>query len=1052
MSARIVSSLADENSHVQKQIGCINGFFQLFDTHHFRRLYAQNHKRLLFSGAMNDMAAKYATEIEIEAITARELPSNDTLKASSCSFLSPSTSSTLQDNKRVQQAPLCRSLSNLSESPSQILPAKQSSLSHSGRHSPDLRDVVKDSMYRDTRSLSVKTVAKVEGRVRVMKHIDSPRPLQHSNYGKASSGTARGPAKLCEAHWNAEEDKVGFLQCAPKDRPCFSCDGRESTETMQSMMKLKDLPRLSLDSRQQSLRRSASESRSNFLLGDQELQCRNRSSSIVAKLMGLEPFPNPVPSTDTEIVTPNTSSAKDSIFISTRSARKSKTNQVTMSPQILKWDFASPQMKSTNSIMRSASSSGLPQESASWRQQEASRASKKTSVRYKDMEASPQSPHLSYSVYCEIEKRTIELEFRRAGSDLSALKQTLQAMQKTRERLEGQRAPQASDAELQSVQQRKQRSPPSLTKKVTYPPKRSESSNLTPKPAEQNDKIRLASSAAPTANVSKFQEIYTQELVYNKDDTVDKQTSKGMTPRTYNATCSGRYLPSPDKKTKGRTLKAVQTTSCQQREGTSSPVLGKNYGTLSPRLQQKQQCMDKQACQTIQSSGTSKVKRQSIKQIKELGSSKRNQKAKPSNMQQTDDLTEISSYKRNLSEHAGAVSVLTEINNSLESHAETEASTNCSFQIDAKRQEDNKERGDTLRLSEDTPTNELAIATVEQLSHVSVLNAIFYVGDSPSPVKKNVVTAFRGPDVWCRDDLDHSPYRTRLDLDIESNHKILESKDELVHELKKPNSTIHEANMDQLAPLCQNHDPDHRYITMILLSSGLLKDVASTSLCQNHDPDHRYITKILLSSGLLKDVASTSLCQNHDPDHRYITKILLSSGLLKDVASMSTTIQLHSPSHLINPKLFDIVEQTEESSLLATEEHSEEIAQIKFDHKTSRKIIFDTVNEILVRKLGSDNNLMQRKCWNAMQLLKELKSEIDHFNSKRDVSMDSEDDELISILNKDMMHQSEDWTNHHNEIPLLVLDVERLIFKDLIREIISDMTTEQHKTPRQRCR
>ncbi|OIT30481.1 PREDICTED: protein LONGIFOLIA 1-like [Nicotiana attenuata] len=985
MSGRIVSS---ENFQVQKQIGCINGFFQLFDRHHF-----QSHKRLLFSGAMNDMAAKYATEIEIEAITARELPSNETSKASSCSFLSPSTSSTLQDNKRVQRAPLCHSLSNLSESPSQILPAKRSSLSHSGRHSPDLRDVVKDSMYRDARSLSVKTVAKVEGRVHVMKHRDSPRPLQHSNYGKASSGTARGPAKLCEAHWNAGEDKVGFLQRAPKDCPRFSCDGRESTETMQSMMKLKGLPRLSLDSRQQSLRRSAYESRSNFLLGDQELQCRNRSSSVVAKLMGLEAFPNYVPSNDIEIVT---SHAND---LSKRSAGKSKINQVTMSPQNLEEDFSTPRMKSTNPITRTAAST----KSAPRRQPEANRTSQKSSVRCKGMEASPQSvegsplsPHLSFSAYGKIEKRITKLEFRRSGMDLRALKQTLEAMQKIREKLEGQRALRASDAE--SVQQGQQRSPLSLTTKVTHLPKRLETSNLTPKPAKPSDKIKFASSAAPTANISKLQEVYTQDLVYNRDDIVDKKTSKGMTPRANNVAGSGWHLTSPDKKI-GRTSKAVQTTSRQRREGTFNPALGKSYGTLSPRLQKKQEGMDKQACQTIQSSETSKVRRQSIKQIRESGSSKRNQKVKPSNMKQADDLNEISNYKRNFSEHSGAVSVLSEIDNSLASHAKTESSTNCSFQIDAKRQEDNKERGDTLRLSEDAPTNELAIVTVEQLSPVSVLDTIVYVEDSPSPVKKKIVTAFRDdgfavPDVWYRDDLDHSPYRTRLDLGVESNHKILESKDELVHELRKPNSTIHKANMDQLA----------------------------------------------------------SLCQNHNPDHRYISKILLASGLLKDVDSMSTTIQLHSPSHLINPKLFDVVEQTEESSLLATEEHSEEIAQIKFDHKTRRKIIFDTINEILVRKLGSDNNLMQNKCWNATQILKELKSEIDHFNSKRDASMDSKDDELISILDKDMMHQSEDWTNHHNEIPVLVLDVERLIFKDLIKEIIGDETTEQHKTPRQHCR
>ncbi|OIS96318.1 hypothetical protein A4A49_51697 [Nicotiana attenuata] len=65
------------------------------------------------------------------------------------------------------------------------------------------------------------------------------------------------------------------------------------------------------------------------------------------------------------------------------------------------------------------------------------------------------------------------------------------------------------------------------------------------------------------------------------------------------------------------------------------------------------------------------------------------------------------------------------------------------------------------------------------------------------------------------------------------------------------------------------------------------------------------------------------------------------------------------------------------------------------------------------------------------QLLKELKSDIDHLNAKK-ISMDSEDDELISILNADMRHQSEDWTNCQSEIPALILDVELLIYKDLI--------------------
>jgi len=48
-----------------------------------------------------------------------------------------------------------------------------------------------------------------------------------------------------------------------------------------------------------------------------------------------------------------------------------------------------------------------------------------------------------------------------------------------------------------------------------------------------------------------------------------------------------------------------------------------------------------------------------------------------------------------------------------------------------------------VRLSEDSPKAELQIATIEQPSPVSVLDAKFYIEDSPSPVKK-ISTAFRG--------------------------------------------------------------------------------------------------------------------------------------------------------------------------------------------------------------------------------------------------------------------------------------------------------------------
>lgn len=50
-----------------------------------------------------------------------------------------------------------------------------------------------------------------------------------------------------------------------------------------------------------------------------------------------------------------------------------------------------------------------------------------------------------------------------------------------------------------------------------------------------------------------------------------------------------------------------------------------------------------------------------------------------------------------------------------------------------------------MRLNEYRPMAEHAIATIEQPSPVSVLDAAFYEEDSPSPVKKKA-TAFTGMD------------------------------------------------------------------------------------------------------------------------------------------------------------------------------------------------------------------------------------------------------------------------------------------------------------------
>ena len=63
------------------------------------------------------------------------------------------------------------------------------------------------------------------------------------------------------------------------------------------------------------------------------------------------------------------------------------------------------------------------------------------------------------------------------------------------------------------------------------------------------------------------------------------------------------------------------------------------------------------------------------------------------------------------------------------------------------------------------------------------------------------------------------------------------------------------------------------------------------------------------------------LCENTNPDHRYISEILLASGLLlRDLGSDLTTFQLHPSGYPINPELFFVLEQTKASSLPSQED------------------------------------------------------------------------------------------------------------------------------------
>lgn len=190
-----------------------------------------------------------------------------------------------------------------------------------------------------------------------------------------------------------------------------------------------------------------------------------------------------------------------------------------------------------------------------------------------------------------------------------------------------------------------------------------------------------------------------------------------------------------------------------------------------------------------------------------------------------------------------------------------------------------------------------------------------------------------------------------------------------------------------------------------------------------------------------------SLCENTNPDHRYISEILLASGLLlRDLGSSLTDFQFHPSGHPINPELFLVLEQTKASSSSKQECTIKMTTQLTSSEKLHRKLIFDAVNEILATKLASTGPhseprwrqvKLARKVLNAQNLLKELCSEIDELQTKNPQCISGEEDYgWKTIFCQDPLLRSENWIHFDAEISGAVLDIERLIFKDLVDEIV----------------
>ncbi|KAJ9564475.1 hypothetical protein OSB04_000441 [Centaurea solstitialis] len=931
MSTKVIYSTREEEDtqELQKQLGCMNGIFQLFDR---RYLLGQRRRKNLTQGQSEDgnrefnNASEKPKETQKTANKVAKEKHRVSVESSRNSF--SSSCSSLDCSKRVQteQSSFCPSLvSEPSSPPSRKQP-------DSLVQPADIRDVVKDSMTRKPRVVPVKTVAKDERKGPAMTHVDSPRPSSQNMKPVPYDRKDQNLAKLREISRGVRE---------VKDVSRFSCDGRESPYKLKS---IKELPRLSLDSKQSSIRNRANEPRRILIarethgVGETVDQThepgsnKRPPSSVVARLMGLEVLHDSVNGGESLKTKPSLGDEMVSLLRS-RKGEESKHN-VSVAPQ--------------RGIGIGKAVARIPLEPAPWKQEA------------KNKKAPERVDHSCHSVYGEIEKRLTEVEFKTSGKDLRALKQILEAIQRTKMRLEkkDQDLDEISSDQRPNQKQVQPVSPTTINKIRTTAVK----------------PVNLASDSMVISSLQRVKK------VNHTGDRTGRLSTRNTTPTETKAISRTRKSTSPSK--------APESPTAQNYWNSRSS------GSVSPRLQRSKNGIHKQSSCGPSSNG----------RLTAPDSNTRNSRTRSvDRLQANEQSRRHRSETRDLSQQGDTGSFPSESDTSVTSQNEIEVTSrdwtrenNSVYQP-----RENHKNKFAERSSEYKPMAELAMATMEQPSPVSVLDA-FYMEEAPSPIQKKSYAFKDDEDLrfdepeWNQVEIDNLVSTTEQDQSSSRfNHLKIENIKHLVHQIELLNSTSEE------------------------------------EATINHPPE-------IFPHDIINE------------DHKYIKEILSASGFPKNLDAATTIVHLHpTTGSLINPELFNILEKSQKTK------ECTKLKDAECNERIRRKMIFDTVNDILVQKLSKSassglwTSKRKRGILNGEKLLKELCSEINNLQTNTTGGLY---DEIVDIISADVNKRSEDWDDNCNEVPALVLDIERLIFKDLISEIVNAKVVGLQDGPERHCR
>ncbi|KAH9288735.1 hypothetical protein KI387_032852 [Taxus chinensis] len=1163
-SAKFFHGITDDpqlEKQMEKQIGCMAGFLQLFDRHQIltgKRLYGpkrlgaahsnrpkldaivasshnltseDSHKPPLDSSGNNSNAASRASSMDCNDSTCQSILSKErvpsenfpTVRTALQSRASENSPLLSVDSKNVKAA----HVSNNSRAP--ILSRDQPRFSlDSSRHSLDIRDVVRDTFYRDspkpsidTRVQNIHETQKYSARQKCL--VDGKDPIslspkslpKHKEQVQASLELAAKSvidANLKKASGNFVETKKSPLES--KEGLHFSYESREiprasffeCKDALRSSFKLREAPRLSLDSRahlggglygreitndKQGMDVSGhNQGHLNSNLEEMN-DGKKRSPSVVARLMGLEALPgsNSTSQKKAELRRSVSESrmnydisrsqyAEGKSFSQFKSAREATNNHDYKSVEnASRQNFSSSKQKESSAFVlsktpkthqsRSHFEEGqrkeaetidkqlqypersvcgslqpyskqkttdpkpvnihrYPIEAAPWKQRESWQNYQQNSFGAWNFspERKRNSLQGSYDLYSEIENRLKQRGLEGSGKDFETLKQIVEAVQ-LKSLLYSEKDRGVNYNQQSSFLQQ------GRLNELNYTPRMrtfNEANSLLQQ-RETLDKIvkpfeppvvlmkptKLLSnlksprtSHTPPGQHEKFGNASSQIGYKDRGDRASDNSGNGIVP-TVRARRERIINEASQKEPNARRPRTSVSPPATARSPQASHALSSMKSPNSP-TQNKQRSTKTETERKAKHSGSPMKERVSSRsspamQSPKSGRQTTGRKNAPDKDNSKMKLKETSAAvldesELNLSSDnplADEDSILSDSNRSTISYRDMEIPGSTKSRDDEKCDAETNYIGpkDFNHLNKSLTPNEIP----EQPSPVSVLDSSFYKEDcSPSPVMKRSIT-FTEDETTRQDDSDLGisnclTFITRqhcqlddlkLDEPLDVTHKMLYNSE----------IGIHQTEMDS--------------IRLILELKSLQRD------------------------------------NKPNPTYSYIAEIFQVSGLLEDTECYP--IVYHSSVSPIDPQLFSVLEQRQsrlehQNGQGQANSHKKKKSHIK---KINRELTFNTVNDILCTKLSPYLNLrpwmysakkIQRKRPTGKELLKEV---WDEFQGLPTVPSEDICETLIRMLQKDFLRDVDSWGDHTTEIAGAVLDIERLIFKDLIDETIREM-------------